>query len=318
MNLSTLLIILLSLITVSCYVALIQPVIGDNVGNSVLDILECVINLQPRILHLSSSSDSKVNDFYKKVDEELRKTIVYEGNLDKQLLLVGRGLIAGFYNTHIPWYWEYSCDKSDGYWKRYGSGFRMAMVNVCKTMNYIPLETAIHIRLGDVPFLHLHKSFSQYHFQYDKYYEWAFDRLNLKPGEPITIVYSITWQSDQHIKLLSQEFISFFSQWITAQGYQVSLQSEDSLTDLASLVNAKRIIGSCGSYSFISAIGRDPNTFCLPQTGKEYEHGEYILYNRPEWMSPYPPLLHHTVRELGMDYNHMQALTNILFHFNKL
>lgn len=304
----------LVLITTSWHFALQQPIIGDNLGNAVLDTLECVINTKAHIPHISGSSTENINQFYCHVEEELRKTIPYEGNLDKQLLLFGRGLISHAYNTHIPWYWEYSCNKSDGYWRRHGPGFRTAMVSTCQSMKYEELDTAIHIRLGDVPFLHLYKSFSQYHFQYGKFYQWSFQRLGLRPGDHITIVYSIVWQSNQQIKELSQQFIDLFADWIIAQGYRVSLQSNDSLTDLASLVNAKRIIGSCGSFSFISAIGRDPTTFCLPQSGKEYENGRYELCSIPEWMSPHPPLLHHTVRKLDMDYTDMKSLTMLLFN----
>ncbi len=303
----------LSLLIVTWFIALDQPVIGDNIGNAVLDILECVIHYKTRIRHLSSSSNPKINEFYGRVDEELRKTIVYEGCKRNQFMLVGRGILSCVHNTHFPWYWEYCRPSTSAFWEKHQDGFRTAMVNVCSPMKFIPLDTAIHMRLGDAPFLQLYNSCSQYHFQYGVYYQWAFNRLNLQQGDPITIVYSITWQSNDHIKKLSEQFMSLFSQWVTNQGYQVSLQSEDSLTDLASLVNSRRFIGSCGSYSFIAGIGRDSSTFCLPQSGKEFKHGRYTLYNRPEWMSPYPPLLHNTVRNLHMDYNDINALANLLF-----
>jgi hypothetical protein len=288
-----------------------SPLYGDNLGNMVLDIVECSINLRSRTPHISSSGNHSITSFYHCIENELRQSVEFEGHIEMQIFLKTRSIFG--IQSLVPTRWQYNYDDSEYYWEKHKASLRSAMLKACEPTKCPDLDVAIHMRLGDVPFQDLYQPNSVYHFQYGKYFTWAFQRLGITTSDVITLVYSVVWRSDEKVKQLSQEYIDVFCQWLKDNGYTVQLQSEDSLTDIASLVKSKRFIGSCGSYSFISAIGRDSMTFCLPQLGMELKDGKYALPYRPSWMSPHPPLLHHTVQGLHMEYDDIQLLAQVLF-----
>jgi hypothetical protein len=284
----------------------------ENIGNVVLEIMTTSKTPNAPTHYKYTSKDPNKQEFYESLQQQFIEKYSREqligSPFNRLLVNIAKFRWIGHNNlVFLSANWIYDSQSIADYWASEGAAVRTIIEHSVKKPD-IQQNLVIHLRLGDIPFNQNRNGKSMYHLQKYSYYKWALDRL--KPDtKTITLIYSNTWNTtnnaDRHS---SDEYSNRLKSFLQELGYVVKIQSESAFVDFQTMVWAKYFIGSTGTFSFFSCIGRDPATFCMPQLGYEYPGKYYIHKPLPDWMSPIEPVLHAN----APDYHDIDAVAVLL------
>jgi hypothetical protein len=107
-------------------------------------------------------------------------------------------------------------------------------------------KNIIHFRCADTPFIK-HVS---YHLQRYEFFKESLEKVEGK----ITLMNCSTHRSGKYDQEACSKYITLLSKYLKSLGYSVETQCKTNVEDFADLFQAKRVISTGGSFSFMSGF----------------------------------------------------------------
>lgn len=282
----------------------------SNIGNMVLD-YSVTRTIGPHTRYRSAQPN--INKFFENLPAVLNVSDRSKQLLDKYRILYKlrhplRVYAKGNLQFTNLWVFTPNSEETNAYWDEVAPVLRPAIDSALRKTNVKTdvIDICIHLRCSDVPFL----KHRLYHIQSARYYEWALQHINASVNEHITILASHKWRADPKNETMCEMWTRDLKTYLEHKGFVVTIQSESSLQDYATLFWSKKSIGSCSSFCFTASIGKA--SFVMPLLGKEdvwngtYERPTVI----PQWMYTEPGILHSSVKDY---YNRDEMIVHLGF-----